>query len=340
VADGGFRLNATSLRFWHPVARSSSVRTAPIAVKLCGTELVLFRDRRGQPAALEDRCPHRKMRLSRGCVSGDRIVCPYHSWSFGADGYGKSPGNPSFEPRVQAFEVAERNGYCWVRLGYGERPALPAVDAPGYELVHAFDVKVKAPFRLLMDNMAELEHTASVHEKFGFGLGELSKVNTETRVSSDKELEIYYDGPQRPVPRYLSLFAGLRGGDHFVQLAVIRFGPVYATYELTWTPPGKQSRRPFALRFVIFYNPVDDGSCEQFTFVLLAEDFPGWLRPFVVPILRRVVEREIRADIALVEGLTADAADPSLHQLGRFDRPLVAARQLIQDEYFGYGRAS
>jgi hypothetical protein len=112
---------------------------------------------------------------------------------------------------------------------------------------------------------------------------------------------------------------------------------VHATYELTWTPPGAERRRPFALRFVIFYNPVDDDSCEQFTFVLLSREFASWLKPFVVPILRRVVRREIHADIELVEGLTADAADPSLHQLGRFDQPLIAARRLIRDAYFGYG---
>lgn len=335
VADGGFRLNASSLRFWHPVLRARALGAEPVAVKLCDTELVLFRDRAGKGAALEDRCPHRKMRLSRGCVRGDRIVCPYHSWSFGPNGHGRSPGNPSFEPRVRAFEVAEQHGYLWLCEGRGQPPALPVIDAPGYELVHAFELRVRAPFRLLMDNMAELEHTASVHEKFGFGPGELGKVITKTHVSPGNELEIYYDGPQRPVPRYLSLFAGLRGGDRFVQYATIRFGPVHATYELTWTPPGEEARRPFALRFVIFYNPVDDVSCEQFTFVLLSREFARWLRPFVVPILRRVVEREIRADIELVEGLTPDAVDPSLHQLGRFDQPLVAARRLLRDEYYG-----
>jgi phenylpropionate dioxygenase-like ring-hydroxylating dioxygenase large terminal subunit len=266
-------------------------------------------------------------------------VCPYHSWSFASDGSGRSPGNPSFRPQIRAFDTVERFGYCWIRERKtdGDDVEFPAVEFSGYDLVHSFELPVAAPFNLLMDNMAELEHTASVHQKFGFALPDLSKVITRASVSNDKELDIYYEGPQREVPWYLSVFAGLRGGDNFVQYATVRFGPVHATYELTWIPSGGSRKRPFSLRFVIFYNPVDETNCRQFAFVFLSKEFSRWLRPFVVPILVRVVEREIRADVKLVETLTADAVDPARHLLGRFDQPLISARRLIQTEYVGFG---
>jgi hypothetical protein len=110
-----------------------------------------------------------------------------------------------------------------------------------------------------------------------------------------------------------------------------------------WYAKGSTKPRPFALRFVIFYNPVDALRCQQVAFVYLLREFPFWKKPMVVPILRQIVEAEIRADIRLVEDLTADSQDSSRHELGRFDEPLIAARKLIRERYTAaggaYGRA-
>lgn len=329
---------AAALKYWHPVCRSRALRDKPLAARLAGQDLVLFRDAKGTCAALEDRCAHRRMRLSKGCVAGDRIVCPYHSWSFAADGRACSPGNPQLAPRVKAYDVIERHGFCWIKERSSETD-MPVLEFEDFERVHEVHMPVGAPFRLLVDNMAELEHTIAVHSIFGFGFSDITQVKTSTGISDSKDLTIYYEGPQRDVPAYLTWFTGIRGGDRFVQQAVLRFGPVHATYELCWFARGANDRRRFALRFVIFYNPVDAQSCEMFAFVYLAKTFPKWLSPFVVPVLRRVVEGELTSDKLLVESLTRDALDSEQHQLGRFDVPLIEARKLIRNHYLGLENA-
>ncbi|MFM6854585.1 MAG: Rieske 2Fe-2S domain-containing protein, partial [Sphingopyxis sp.] len=72
-------------RGWHPVAYLADVGRAPMAVKLMGHPLVVFRDG-DAVGVLEDRCPHRNVPLSSGrCVDG-QIECPYHGWRFDTQG--------------------------------------------------------------------------------------------------------------------------------------------------------------------------------------------------------------------------------------------------------------
>ena len=56
---------------WYAIARSSEVQTQPVAAKIWKRAIVLFRDSAGKINALEDRCPHRQVKLSHGRVKGD-----------------------------------------------------------------------------------------------------------------------------------------------------------------------------------------------------------------------------------------------------------------------------
>lgn len=59
---------------WYVVARSSEVTTDPYAVTLWKQPIVLYRQSDGQVCALEDRCPHRFVRLSEGKLQRDRAL--------------------------------------------------------------------------------------------------------------------------------------------------------------------------------------------------------------------------------------------------------------------------
>src|SRR5262245_1034594 len=96
-----------ALDHWHPVVRSKRLKRAPVGVRLAGKEIVLFRGADGRVGALEDACPHRRMRLSKGCVTGGRLQCPYHGWTFDACGHGESPGTPKLQAQTECFEVRE-----------------------------------------------------------------------------------------------------------------------------------------------------------------------------------------------------------------------------------------
>lgn len=110
------------LTHWYAVARSDEVRSTPVAVTLLDTHVALARTGTGTLIALEDRCPHRHAPLSAGCVNGERLACPYHGWSFDAEGrLCEVPGLPSDASlptiRVRRFATCELDGFIWLRPG-------------------------------------------------------------------------------------------------------------------------------------------------------------------------------------------------------------------------------
>ncbi|WP_239033213.1 Rieske 2Fe-2S domain-containing protein [Leptothermofonsia sichuanensis] len=83
---------------------------------------MLWLDGAGKPAAVCDRCCHRSAQLSKGKVVEGNIRCPYHGWSFNADGVcvrvpqlEKSAIPRSYQ--VSAYHCQERYDYVWVCLG-------------------------------------------------------------------------------------------------------------------------------------------------------------------------------------------------------------------------------
>ena len=63
---------------WQPLCLSHDVGRKPVAARLGDEALVAFRTPSDGVTVLQDRCPHRGMRLSRGAVRNERLVCPYH----------------------------------------------------------------------------------------------------------------------------------------------------------------------------------------------------------------------------------------------------------------------
>ena len=115
---------------WHPVLLEREVGDEPIAVRLCGRDLVVFRGANGRIAALEDVCPHRGMRLSRGSIENGNIVCPYHGWAFDTDGRAVVPPARNRHACAARFDVAVRHRMVWVRPASSDAP-FPRLDLAG-----------------------------------------------------------------------------------------------------------------------------------------------------------------------------------------------------------------
>jgi phenylpropionate dioxygenase-like ring-hydroxylating dioxygenase large terminal subunit len=164
--------------WWMPVAAwpdAGDDPVGPIAVRLFGEDLVLWRGAGGPPAAWLDRCPHRGARLSLGCVRGGELQCAYHGWRF--DGAGRCvavPALPGFAPPVahgaQVVAVREAHGLLWVALEATTSGSPDAVRAPPTldglparrVLCGPFDVATSAP--RVVENFLDTAHFAFVHE--------------------------------------------------------------------------------------------------------------------------------------------------------------------------------
>ncbi len=129
-------------RQWSAVASSAAVQDGPVAVRLLGNDLVLWRSPSGTVIAAPDRCTHSKRPLSKGTVSDGRLVCAKHGWTFGDAGRCvlKPSGLPITDnAHLKIYPCTERYGLVWVSLN---QPAGPVLDLAwdgekGYRRIHS-----------------------------------------------------------------------------------------------------------------------------------------------------------------------------------------------------------
>ncbi len=117
-------------RYWLAVASAADLKDIPLALKILGEELVLFRDGRGEAGLLGLHCPHRGTSLEYGDIEAGGIRCPYHGWLFDITGRcAEQPAEPDgrFARKVKhiAYPVREQGGLFFAYLGPGEPPPLP-----------------------------------------------------------------------------------------------------------------------------------------------------------------------------------------------------------------------
>ncbi len=119
------------MQWWWPLALDEALGSEPLAVRLLGQHLVLWRDAKGQAVLMVDRCPHRGARLSQGRIRDHAIECPYHGWRFDQQGSCKIiPATPDFQPpasfKICRYPVVEMHGLIW---GGARRGHLRAANA-------------------------------------------------------------------------------------------------------------------------------------------------------------------------------------------------------------------
>lgn len=157
-----------SFRHWYVVARGAEVQTEPVGVMLWRRAIVLFRDSAGQIHALEDRCPHRQVKLSHGKVVGDQLECAYHGWR--VDGTGQCADVPYLGEqqklpscKLQRYPVIEQDGFVWLFLGDAAAAELikpmgmPEWDHLNY-IATVSVIQCKAHYSFLMENLMDMYH--------------------------------------------------------------------------------------------------------------------------------------------------------------------------------------
>ena len=158
---------------WYVAATADELHTDKLLARtLLGEPMVLFRDRNGTAAALNDRCPHRKFPLSRGRIVDGELECGYHGARFvGSGACTFIPAQETIPSRFGAtsYRVEERHRLVWLWGGEPDRadPSLiPAAwsinDEPGWRPVFGYHY-VRGNYQLVLDNILDLTHVAFVH---------------------------------------------------------------------------------------------------------------------------------------------------------------------------------
>lgn len=168
------RVNQGLLGQWYAAAKSVQVQPGrPHAVKIVGRSLVLWRNRDNRIQCLDDFCPHRGARLSRGEVFEGNIACRYHGVVL--DGTGtiqRVPAMPecALEGRraTTSYPVHEINDCVFIYVPSAERPEAPPFQAPAEFLDPEWGSflcmsRWDCNYRYALDNLADPMHGCYLH---------------------------------------------------------------------------------------------------------------------------------------------------------------------------------
>jgi phenylpropionate dioxygenase-like ring-hydroxylating dioxygenase large terminal subunit len=275
-------------RGWFVAARSGAVTAQPQSVLLCGQPLVLVRNA-GVVWALEDRCPHRGAPLSAGCLSAKGLQCPYHGWTFDAEGICRDmPGwADAAAPavRVPAFAVIERDGLVWVsdqsslRRGRALPARITGLDPARQRFL--WQGLWRAPVLDIQENFLDALHTHFIHP----GLVRRSNARRDLRATlkvADDGFVIDYAGQATQSGLLFRLFESARVGERafYSALGVAQLEYRYANGATIW--------------ITLCCTPRDEQSTHVFATLHVAGRWaPRWLVRWAVwPLLRRVATQD------------------------------------------------
>jgi len=174
-------------RTWQWVCHVEKVRNpgSYIAVEIAGKPIVVVRDRDGVLRGFYNVCKHRAHELLRGEGTTNRIMCPYHAWTYRLDG--GLVRAPHTEP-LEAFntkdicldpvQVEEFCGFIYVNLdpaasslrsqsGNLEKEILHwAPDIDSLTFGHRLTYDIKSNWKNVVDNFLECYHCPTAHKDF------------------------------------------------------------------------------------------------------------------------------------------------------------------------------
>lgn len=137
---------------WFAVALSHEVAPGALhAVSALGQELIVFRTQSGEARVASAYCPHLGAHLGHGgIVRDDCVVCPFHNWSYAADGrcvdIPYADELPS-RAKLRVYPTLERNGAILMWHHHAGHPpdfVVPQLPAEGWTDTRwtSFDVEM------------------------------------------------------------------------------------------------------------------------------------------------------------------------------------------------------
>lgn len=173
--EGDAPMGRLMRRHWQPVCLVEEVAEpdgAPVAARLFGEDLVVFRDTQGRVGVLDAHCPHRRASLVLGRNEDCGLRCLYHGWKMDVEGtvveMVSEPAASGLAEKVKhkAYPVREWAGLVWAYLGPPETlPAFaPPPWAPTAEVrVSIAKVLVPCNWAQILEGAIDSAHSSSLH---------------------------------------------------------------------------------------------------------------------------------------------------------------------------------
>lgn len=317
---------------WYIAALEREIGEQPFARKICGEPIVFFRTSKGELAALPDRCPHRQVPLSKGCVGGDNIQCAYHGMQFSP--LGKCVHIPSQavipeRAHLQHYPLAQQHGLVWVWIGKEPATRLPDItefadlssDKHAGAMLHAH---AHTDYRLGVDNFLDASHVLFVHP---------NTVASEAVTAAKTEMMLKEDEVRvrrtMPGEACSPMFKAILKVDTIDRVQDSVFRPVDHTWiETTVTLPGVLNGPVIKTRTFGLFTPETESTCHLWA---------GMYRNFGVgneqldKLVAQQIQQTIDEDVRICEEVQRNWDDsvPVTHLV--VDKACLAARQILRN---------
>jgi phenylpropionate dioxygenase-like ring-hydroxylating dioxygenase large terminal subunit len=289
---------------WYAVEQDHALGTGSVvAVQFWGAQVAVYRDDRGIVHAIEDRCAHRQLPLSKGVVKGDRLVCCYHGWEYDPDGkLARVPhdlfGRKLPACRLRAYPVRIRYGLIWVFFGDEERasttpmPEIPELEGPRPWACVPVDFTWRAHHSMIIDNVSDFTH-AFLHQKYQPFSNDSKLTKLEP---SDDKVSLAYDTKV--------------GQGKISGLFVDRKRVDTSSMELAYEYPYQWSNTDDQIKHWLFVLPIDERTTRTF-FLFYFKEFRvpflplhiphRLMKPFLKISNKLLIEPLLRQDLYAVE---------------------------------------
>ncbi|MCW0182941.1 MAG: aromatic ring-hydroxylating dioxygenase subunit alpha [Zavarzinia sp.] len=249
-------------------------------IEIMGEKIVIYRNQAGDPVALEDACPHRKLPLSMGRLKGDQVECGYHGLTFDCSGACTRVPGQSLIPakaRVRSYPVVQRYDLVWIWMG---DPALADPDKilkiehwgdPSWGFNTGPVMELDCNYLLVTDNLLDPSHVSWVHPgSFAQAACEETPLDIDIRDDGVTVSRWMHDVEVAPLYQPLVPFTG---NCDRLQHYEVRF-PSLAVIKAVFTPAGKGGRgKPlpddtFLMDSYNLMTPVNERQTRYFWFQL------------------------------------------------------------------------
>ena len=162
---------------WYAVEYDDAVKKGEVKeITFWNLSIAVFRGEDGVLAAVQNRCPHRHLKLTHGAVDKCQLRCAYHGWAFNRDGWLTDYSHDSFgksliKHQLRTYPVQVRYGLIWLFPGDPEKaeeqkvPEIPELSGDNPWAGFTVDYTWKTHHSMVIDNICDFAH-AFLHRKY------------------------------------------------------------------------------------------------------------------------------------------------------------------------------
>jgi hypothetical protein len=327
-----------NLNHWYVVARSVEVQHTPVSVVVWQHDIVLYRDQQGIVHGLEDRCPHRFVKLSRGVVVDNQLECAYHGWR--VDAAGTCTTVPYLEAnqklpscRTRIYPVQEQDGFIWLFPGEVDLAAstslmgLPEWDHLNY-IATVSVIDAEAHFSYLIENLMDMYHGHLHQSCQAWASAQLQDICTsDDRIDAHYIAQSYYridkiwSVAQLFIPQLRQLHPEPLDVSYVYPHWVSRLGNDFKIYCL-FCPVSLTHTRAYLVHFT---------SLEAFPKLhKLPIAFRRWLKNRLFGSAQGLLDRLVEQDIPMIEDEQAAYLENPRRRPHELNRALISVQHLIR----------